>query len=92
MSVSWRYTGTGASRPKKKTPLNSILGFASVLLDEIDGPLTPSQREDAETINSSGQHLADLVDDVLDMAALQSGHVSLSRAEVDPGAIVVDVH
>ncbi|RLB57050.1 MAG: hypothetical protein DRJ42_01555 [Deltaproteobacteria bacterium] len=75
-----------------RTPLNSILGFASVLLDEIDGPLTPSQREDAETINSSGQHLADLVDDVLDMAALQSGHISLSRAEIDAGAIVVEVH
>lgn len=75
-----------------RTPLNSILGFAQVLLDEIDGPLTDSQREDAETIHSSGQHLADLVDDVLDMAALQSGHITLTRASIDAGAIVVEVH
>jgi signal transduction histidine kinase len=74
-----------------RTPLNAILGFASVLLDEIDGPLTASQREDVETILSSGKHLGALVDDVLDMAALHSGRVALAKSEVDASALVRDV-
>jgi signal transduction histidine kinase len=74
-----------------RTPLNSILGFSQVLLDEIDGPLTPSQREDVETIRSSGSHLSALVDDVLDMAALQSGQVQLARRPVRVAMLVAEV-
>jgi signal transduction histidine kinase len=74
-----------------RTPLNAILGFASVLAEEIDGPLEPSQREDVETILASGKHLGALVDDVLDMAALHSGRVTLTKSEVDVGALVRDV-
>jgi signal transduction histidine kinase len=74
-----------------RTPLNAILGFAEVLLDEIDGPLTDSQREDVETIRSSGEHLSALVDDVLDMAALHSGHVALELDVVDVGRVLAEV-
>ncbi len=74
-----------------RTPLNSILGFSQVLLDEIDGPLTDSQREDVETIRSSGSHLSALVDDVLDMAALHSGHVKLARRPVQVDKLIAEV-
>jgi signal transduction histidine kinase len=74
-----------------RTPLNAILGFTQVLLDEIDGPLSPSQREDVETIRTSGEHLGALVDDVLDMAALHSGHITLKRAPTDVASIVREV-
>jgi signal transduction histidine kinase len=74
-----------------RTPLNSILGFSDVLLDQIDGPLTLSQREDVETIRASGQHLSALVDDVIDMAALHSGQVKLDRRPLDLAPIVVEV-
>jgi len=74
-----------------RTPLNSILGFSQVLLDDIDGPLTDSQREDVETIRASGEHLSALVDDVLDMAALHSGQVTLEKRSIEVSRIVVEV-
>jgi signal transduction histidine kinase len=74
-----------------RTPLNSILGFTQVLLDEIDGPLTPDQREDIQTIRDSGAHLKELVDDVLDLAAMQSGRFELEVRRIDVRPIVREV-
>lgn len=55
-----------------RTPLNSILGFAQVLLSEIEGPLSPSQREDVDAIRAAGVYLKDLVDEVLDSSVTPS--------------------
>lgn len=55
-----------AVRHELKTPLNSILGFTQVLLDEIDGPLTDQQREDVTAIRQAGLYLSELVEAVLD--------------------------
>ncbi len=55
-----------AVRHELKTPLNAILGFTQVLLDEIDGPLTPQQREDVTAIRQAGLYLSELVDAVLE--------------------------
>lgn len=55
-----------AVRHELKTPLNAILGFTQVLLDEIDGPLTPQQREDVVAIRQAGLYLSELVESVLD--------------------------
>ncbi len=74
-----------------RTPLNAILGFSQVLLDGIDGPLTADQREDVETIRASGQHLRELVDDVLDLARIESGLFTLARERVDLRPIVREV-
>ncbi len=54
-----------AVRHELKTPLNAILGFTEVLLNEIDGPLTEQQREDVTAIRQSGEHLSELVESVL---------------------------
>ncbi len=54
-----------AVRHELKTPLNAILGFTQVLLDEIDGPLSPQQREDVVAIRQAGLYLSELVDAVL---------------------------
>lgn len=54
-----------AVRHELKTPLNAILGFTQVLLDEIDGPLTPQQREDVAAIRQAGLYLSELVESVL---------------------------
>lgn len=54
-----------AVRHELKTPLNAILGFADVLLEEVDGPLTERQREDVEAIRSAGEYLQELVEAVL---------------------------
>lgn len=62
-----------------KTPLNSILGFADVLLEGMDGPLNEAQREDLRIIRGSGEHLMELFTDVLDLSAATSGHLTLER-------------
>lgn len=63
-----------------RTPLNAILGFTEVLVEEIDGPLNPEQLESLQSIQASGRHLRELVDDVLDLAKLQSSAFSLEMA------------
>ena len=60
-----------------RTPLNSILGFADVMLMELDGPLTPNMETDLKLIQKNGQHLLHLINDVLDMAKIESGRMNL---------------
>ena len=61
-----------------RTPLNSILGFADVMLMELDGPLTPHMDNDLKLIQKNGQHLLHLINDVLDMAKIESGRMNLA--------------
>ena len=62
-----------------KTPLNIILGFADVLLSEVEGPLSDDARENLEMVRNSGAHLNELIRDILDLSALESGELTLSR-------------
>ena len=64
-----------------RTPLNAILGFSQLI--ETD-PLTP-RHQDAwvKNVLSSGRHLLALVDDILDLTGVQSGHISLLMADLD---------
>lgn len=61
-----------------RTPLNSILGFADVILEELDGPLTEPMDNDLRLIQKNGQHLLHLINDVLDMAKIESGRMNLN--------------
>jgi signal transduction histidine kinase len=74
-----------------RTPLNAILGFADVLLAEVDGPLDPDARENLQVIRSSGEHLRALIDDILDLSALESGELRLSSREIDVLPIAQEV-
>lgn len=66
-----------------RTPLNSIIGFAQLLeMDEIEPP-TPSQRESIEYILNGGQHLLALINQVLDLARIESGRMDLRMDIVD---------
>ncbi len=60
-----------------RTPLNSILGFTDVMLEELDGPLTDYMNNDLRLIQKNGQHLLHLINDVLDMAKIESGRMNL---------------
>jgi signal transduction histidine kinase len=60
-----------------RTPLNSILGFSDVMLEEIDGPLTDYMQNDLRLIQKNGKHLLHLINDVLDMAKIESGRMNL---------------
>lgn len=74
-----------------RTPLNAILGFADILLAEVDGPLTEGAREEIEQIRGSGQHLLELINDILEFSAIESGQLKLVRAAVDVVALANEV-
>jgi signal transduction histidine kinase len=61
-----------------RTPLNSILGFADVMLEGLDGELTEYMDNDLRLIQKNGQHLLHLINDVLDMAKIESGRMNLN--------------
>jgi signal transduction histidine kinase/ActR/RegA family two-component response regulator len=65
-----------------RTPLNSIIGFSRVMLKGIDGPLTEPQEADLTSIYSSGQHLLNLINSILDMSKIEAGKMDLSFEEV----------
>lgn len=68
-----------------RTPLNSVLGFAQLL--EI-GELDPDQRAGVEEIRTAGKHLLDLIDEVLDVARIETGRLSISIEPVElPSAV-----
>jgi len=55
-----------------KTPLHAIRGYSQLLLEGVDGPLTPAQREDLENILKSGDHLLELIDNILRFSKLEA--------------------
>lgn len=64
-----------------RTPLNAILGFTQLLTR--DSSLTQEQRESIEIINRSGEHLLELINDVLQMSKIEVGKVTLDKQNVD---------
>ncbi|MBI3975843.1 MAG: PAS domain-containing protein [Armatimonadetes bacterium] len=68
-----------------RTPLNAILGFAQLL--EMDSP-TPQARESVEQIIRGGQHLLGLINEVLDIARIDAGKLSLSLEPVRLGEVL----
>lgn len=66
-----------------RTPLNSILGMTEALQDQVYGDVTPRQRKALTAIDASGRHLLSLINDILDLAKIESGQAELSYSTVD---------
>lgn len=66
-----------------RTPLTSILGMASVLNREIYGPLTDKQKEYMDIIHNSGQYLLSVLNEMLELGALEEKNTSLTLSTVD---------
>ncbi len=60
-----------------RTPLNAILGMTESLQEAIYGPLQPPQIQALQTIEKSGFHLLDLINDILDVAKIEAGEIRL---------------
>jgi len=74
-----------------RTPLNAIIGFDQVILDELAGPLTDTQREYLGDILTAAQHLLGLINDVLDLSRVESGKIPLSPSEFSLRELVSEV-
>ncbi len=74
-----------------RTPLNSILGFTEVILQGIDGPLTEPMEQDLGVVYKNGKHLLNLINEVLDMAKIESGKMNLLFETTDLWEIINDV-
>ncbi|AFY85245.1 PAS domain S-box protein [Oscillatoria acuminata] len=64
-----------------RTPLNAILGFSQILAQ--DSSLNPPQREQIAIINSSGEHLLNLINDVLEISKIEAGRSALHLSSFD---------
>ena len=67
-----------------RTPLNAVIGFSDVLLDELFGPLNERQSEYVRDIRDSGQHLLELINEILDLSKVEAG-----RMELEPSSVVL---
>ncbi len=75
-----------------RTPLNAIIGFTELMRQEILGPLGNARYEEyADIIYQSGQHLLDLISDMLDMAKIEAGKLKLNFEKVDLFGTIQDV-
>jgi signal transduction histidine kinase len=63
-----------------RTPLGSIRSIARILLDKLDGPLTAEQEKQVQFITTSAAELTDMVNDLLDLAKVEAGRISISPA------------
>ncbi|MBA6134959.1 ATP-binding protein [Pseudomonas juntendi] len=66
-----------------RTPLGSILSITGLLTDELDGPLSAEQHRQVTFISTATRELSDMVDDLLDLAKIEAGRISISPAWFD---------
>ena len=66
-----------------RTPLGSILSITSLLADELDGPLSEEQHRQVAFVSTATRELSDMVDDLLDLAKIEAGRITISPAWFD---------
>lgn len=71
-----------------RTPMNAILGFAQLLASDPETPLSDEQEYWVKNIHDGGEHLLALINDVLELAHIEAGRVSLSMEAVDATEVV----
>ena len=74
-----------------RTPLNSIIGFTGTMLMGLPGPLTDEQARQLRMVQSSGRHLLSLINDLLDLAKIESGKVELAPEDFDGCRLLRDI-
>ena len=72
-----------------RTPLNAIIGFADLMHDGRLGPVSEQHRESLDDIRGSARHLLDLINEVLDLARIESGRIMLDIQSIDPVDVVL---
>jgi PAS domain S-box-containing protein len=75
-----------------RTPLNAIIGFSEILSDRTFGDLNPRQTKYASHILTSGRHLLQLINDILDLSKVEAGRLDLSRSSFEVAKALQNVH
>jgi two-component system, cell cycle sensor histidine kinase PleC len=74
-----------------RTPLNAILGFSEVMKSELFGPHSVAQyKEYSVDIHSSGQHLLDIINEILDLSRIEAGRYELTEEAIDLASMADD--
>lgn len=71
-----------------RTPLNAIIGFSDMMRSRLFGPLPGKYAEYADLIHDSGQHMLDLIGDVLDLSKVEAGKYDLQYGHFDAGDVI----
>ena len=66
-----------------RTPINSIIGFSDILIRGLAGQLEPEQQKQVGMINTSGKYLLELINEVLDMSAIEAGQMRIEHSAFD---------
>jgi signal transduction histidine kinase len=66
-----------------KTPLNAVIGFTKVVIKGYDGPVTETQVTDLTTAGNSGQRMLGLINNLVEIARINNGHITLAREEAN---------
>lgn len=74
-----------------RTPLNAIIGFTGTMLMKLPGPLNDEQEQQLRIVQSSARHLLSLINDILDLAKIESGKLELHEEEINVRDIVFEV-
>jgi signal transduction histidine kinase/CheY-like chemotaxis protein/CHASE3 domain sensor protein len=71
-----------------RTPLNAVIGFSGLMKDGLAGEMNAEQLEYANDIHVSGRHLLSLINDILDLSKVESGHMPLELGPAEPSHIM----
>jgi PAS domain S-box-containing protein len=74
-----------------RTPINAVMGYTSLLLDDIYGPLAPAQATSIERTHKAANHLLDLVNDILDLSKIEAGKMELLLEKVGFPELIEDL-
>jgi len=74
-----------------RTPLNAIIGFTGTLLMKLPGPLNADQEKQLRTVQTGAKHLLALINDLLDLAKIESGKVELKLVPIDCKEVIDEV-
>ena len=74
-----------------RTPINAVIGYSTLMIDNIYGPLNAKQKEGLQRTLKAARHLLELVNDVLDLSKIEAGKIELSLQPVMWPSIVEDL-
>lgn len=73
-----------------RTPMNAILGFSQILTLDTDDPLTKNQQENVDHIKNAGEHLMQLINQVLELSKIEAGKIDVALEDVEVQLVIYD--